>query len=130
MMETVHLDVEGMFCSACTARIEKVVSKIDGVSHVTVNLTTETGKVTFDKKRTSIDDILNKISHLGFKAKAKTGASGQQDKRKEMSSLQWQFVSAVIFTVPLAWALRSHLAWASSVYIPTIFKHPCFQFLI
>src|SRR5690625_1218907 len=130
MMETVHLDVEGMFCSACTARIEKVVSKIDGVSHVTVNLTTETGKVTFDKKRTSIDYILNKISHLGFKAKAKTDANRHQDQRKEISSLQWKFFSSVILTIPLAWAMLSHFDWATSIYIPAIFKNPFFQFLI
>src|SRR5690625_3321349 len=128
-METIHLDVEGMYCSACTARIEKVVSRVDGVAQVAVNLTTETGKVTFDKERTSIDQIINKISQLGFKAKVMVGAN-RHGKERELRRLEWDFFYSVLLTIPLAWTMLSHFEWASVIYIPALFKNPFFQFVI
>lgn len=129
-METLHLDVEGMYCSACTARIEKVVSKIEGVSEVSVNLTTEAGKVIFDSNRTSINHILNKINHLGFEAKARIERRHPQTKHEETKRLHRTFIVSVLLTIPLAWAMMSHFEWATFIYIPDIFKNPFFQFII
>src|SRR5690625_2960632 len=129
-METLHLDVEGMYCSACTARIEKVVSKIEGVSEVSVNLTTEAGKVIFDSNRTSINHILNKINHLGFEAKARIERRHPQIKHEETKRLHRNFIVSVLLTIPLAWAMMSHFEWATFIYIPDIFKNPFFQFII
>ncbi|MCL2460654.1 MAG: heavy metal translocating P-type ATPase, partial [Euryarchaeota archaeon] len=58
----------GMTCAACAARIEKVVQKIDGVSSVSVNLTTEKMTVDADESRVSMNDIIQKIEKIGYKA--------------------------------------------------------------
>src|SRR5699024_12097439 len=68
MDQTIHLDIKGMHCAACATRIEKAVSKIDGVTSIYVNLTTEKGQVTFNEHLTSIFDITHKISKIGFEA--------------------------------------------------------------
>ena len=44
MAETVQLDLEGMTCAACAARIEKTLNKVDGVE-ATVNFATERATV-------------------------------------------------------------------------------------
>src|SRR5699024_5998362 len=40
-METIELDVTGMTCAACSSRIEKVLSKQEGIEQASVNLATE-----------------------------------------------------------------------------------------
>ncbi|MFB4165011.1 cation transporter [Alteribacillus sp. JSM 102045] len=52
MEESDHSEIRGMHCAACATRIEKAVSKIEGVIDVHVNLTTEKGFFTYDKDRT------------------------------------------------------------------------------
>ena len=44
------LKISGMTCSACANRIEKVVSKMDGVKEANVNFATETLTVNYDDK--------------------------------------------------------------------------------
>ena len=41
-----HFNVTGMSCAACQARVEKVVSGLDGVENVAVNLLKNTMEVT------------------------------------------------------------------------------------
>jgi len=47
-MKKVTLKITGMTCAACSARIEKVVGKMDGVEQISVNLATEKASVSFD----------------------------------------------------------------------------------
>lgn len=42
---TVELDIEGMTCASCVGRVEAALRKVEGVSDVTVNLTTERATV-------------------------------------------------------------------------------------
>ncbi len=48
MPQSVTLDIEGMTCASCVARVEKLASKVEGVTDVAVNLANETAQVTFD----------------------------------------------------------------------------------
>src|SRR5690625_5249666 len=115
MEETSHFDIKGMHCAACATRIEKTVSKIDGVTEISVNLTTEKGRVTFHNNRTSISDIFNKINKIGFEAKKafKTNTLSNSGKRREISVLRWKFIFSALFTIPLAWSMFAHFNWAS-----------------
>ncbi|SHE66543.1 heavy metal translocating P-type ATPase [Clostridium fallax] len=62
------LKIEGMTCASCARRIEKVVSKAEGVSEASVNLASENLKVVYDEDKISLDDIVEKIDKAGFKA--------------------------------------------------------------
>lgn len=132
MDETNDLDIRGMHCAACAARIEKAVSKIEGVTNINVNLTTEKGRVTFNKNRTSISDIIQKINKIGFKAERifKNHPRPDDEKRKEMNVLGWKFMISALLTVPLAWSMFAHLDWFSFIYIPVLFTNPFFQLAI
>ncbi|MFH1063609.1 MAG: sulfite exporter TauE/SafE family protein [Candidatus Woesearchaeota archaeon] len=57
---------EGTTCGSCKKIIEKQASKVQGVKHVTFNLETEEGTVTFDDSKTDIDEILSKIEERGY----------------------------------------------------------------
>ena len=49
-MSKVDIKVTGMSCSACAARIERKVSKKDGVNSANVNFASEKLSVEFDEK--------------------------------------------------------------------------------
>lgn len=59
------LTVEGMMCEHCKARVEKVLSEIDGVSHAAADLESKTATVTLEKEIS--DDILKKaVESAGY----------------------------------------------------------------
>ena len=61
-----RVEVSGMHCAACSSRIEKVVSTMDGVKEATVNLGAETLDVSWDQSQLSYDDIKKRVADLGF----------------------------------------------------------------
>jgi len=65
---TLDLEIKGMTCASCSARIEKVISDLDGVRTMQVNLASETGVVVFDSETISKRRILEAIAGLGFEA--------------------------------------------------------------
>ncbi len=60
------LKIAGMTCAACVARIENAVGKKDGVSRASVNFATETLSVGFDEKKTTIEEIKETITKVGY----------------------------------------------------------------
>lgn len=131
MTQTSEINIRGMYCSACSSRIEKVVSKIDGVTDISVNLTTETGRVTYSRSKTCMKDIIERINKIGFQA---TNAKNKDHINKlrvnEVKEIQRKFIISVLLTTPLAWAMLAHFKWASFIPIPLIFLNPYFQFLL
>ena len=101
--------VEGMTCASCVARVEKSISKIDGVKNVSVNLATE--KATFEiDDFVSLSKIEKAVEEAGYKIileQHKTAASkakviNQSDTIKQYDKkLKFDFIFAIIFTVPI-----------------------------
>lgn len=60
------VQITGMTCSACAARIEKGLSRIEGVSRANVNLALEQATVGFDPSLTGLPQIEDKIRSLGY----------------------------------------------------------------
>ncbi len=59
------LNITGMTCAACSARIEKVLNKMDGVE-ANVNLALESAKVTIDPEKKQTEDIVARIEKIGY----------------------------------------------------------------
>lgn len=62
------LKISGMTCAACSARIERVVKKLQGVSNISVNLATEKANVEFDEEKIKLEDIKQAIAKIGYGA--------------------------------------------------------------
>lgn len=71
-MTTEKYDITGMGCAACSARIEKGLSKMEEVAEVSVNLLTNSMILTYDNSRISSDDIIAKVENLGYGAALRT----------------------------------------------------------
>ncbi|HYE68799.1 MAG TPA: heavy metal-associated domain-containing protein, partial [Anaerovoracaceae bacterium] len=62
------LKITGMTCAACSARIEKVVGKMEGVDGITVNLATEKAVVSYNPEKTALQEIKERIEKAGYGA--------------------------------------------------------------
>lgn len=64
----VELKIEGMSCEHCTARVEKALGSVVGVTSVEVVL--EPGSATVAGENVSLDDLVEAIDRVGFTATA------------------------------------------------------------
>ena len=60
--------VEGMTCAACSAAVERVTKKLDGVESANVNLATEKLNIEFDEEKLSEKEIMAAVEKAGYKA--------------------------------------------------------------
>ncbi len=67
-MQTMHFDVHGMTCGGCTGSVQRVLSKLDGVSHVDVTLSPGMATVQADPARVTARQIEKAITELGYEA--------------------------------------------------------------
>ena len=63
---SVQLKISGMTCAACSARIEKGLSKLAGVEKAAVNLASEKAVVTYDPAQINPEAMAEKIHDLGY----------------------------------------------------------------
>src|SRR5947209_808657 len=62
------LALEGMTCASCAMRIEKGLKKVPGVKDASVNLAAERADVTYDPTQTNVEQMLQKVEAVGYKA--------------------------------------------------------------
>jgi Cu+-exporting ATPase len=62
------LALEGMTCATCALRIEKGLKKVPGIIDANVNLATEQANVIYDPGQTNIEQMLQKVEAVGYKA--------------------------------------------------------------
>ena len=67
--DRLRLDVEGMTCAACSARIQRVLERTEGVSSANVNLMTNTAAVEFDPTVTGPGQLIAAVEKAGYGAR-------------------------------------------------------------
>src|SRR5690554_6442273 len=95
--------VEGMTCASCSAAVERVTRKLDGVIESNVNLATEKLNISFDHSKIRVSDIKKAIEKVGYKAKEEeiTVDIDKENKDNEIKALWKRFFISAIFTIPL-----------------------------
>lgn len=126
--EPLILDITGMTCAACSSRIEKVVSKMDGVEKVSVNLAMNRASVLYDHNRIHSREIEEKIIHLGYgvQQKSTSNKTGEESDHH----LKHNVVTSFLAAIPFMWAMAHHYEFSSNIWVPDIFLHPWFQFIL
>ncbi|WP_330892986.1 heavy metal translocating P-type ATPase [Ramlibacter alkalitolerans] len=67
---TLDLGVAGMTCASCVARVERALKKVPGVSDATVNLATESARVTFAPSEQMEAQIRRAVRNAGYEPRA------------------------------------------------------------
>lgn len=89
--------ISGMSCAACQASVQKVVSRIDGVTECDVNLITGKMNVSYDEQKTGEADFVRAVEKAGFGIAPDAPAKKEQKtEKKEKSKLPSLIVSLVL----------------------------------
>ena len=111
--------IQGMSCAACSARLEKVLSRQDGVSRANVNLSSNRARVIYDENVISRDDILAVISRAGFTGYYQESRDIEKERElreKEIKTLKRDFLISLIFALPLFSVMFLHMAHIQVFY--------------
>ena len=103
--------IEGMTCSACASRVEKVTNKMPGVENAVVNFATEKLSVSYDADSVSFGDIKAKVEKAGYKLIREDEQKVEEKKKKldEKGKLLWRLILSLIFAVPLLTITMGHM---------------------
>ncbi|WP_430600526.1 heavy metal translocating P-type ATPase [Brevibacterium sp. K72] len=109
MSREVDLDITGMTCASCSARIEKKLSRLDGVS-AEVNLPLNTAHVVIDSGL-SDDDITAAVAKAGYGATVRQAASaGPEIVDYDPRHLRPRFIGSLVLSVPII-AISMVMSW-------------------
>ena len=86
-----------MTCASCATRIEKRLTRLDGVDSCSVNFATEEAAVTYDPARVDLDDLVTAVSAAGYGAHV----HGDTAVDHEGTSLLRRLVVAAAHSIPL-----------------------------
>ncbi len=107
-MKNYNLPVEGMTCASCVTRVEKIISKFEGVQNVNVNLANE--HVTFDveNEMINLEEIAEAVRDYGYNLKIDAQVNHEQHdeisrelKDEYFDNLKKDFLLALILTLPV-----------------------------
>ena len=102
--------VEGMTCASCVARVEKSISKIEGIINVSVNLATEKATFEMDGDLATLKQIEKAVEDAGYKIDFSSTYNKTQtvpseilsDKKTEYDEeLKKDFLFAIILSIPI-----------------------------
>lgn len=129
--ESVDLNITGMTCAACSARIEKGLSRLPGVSQANVNLALETGHIEYAAGALKPSDITAKIKQMGYGAELQlTQEETTSVRERELQRKKWKWMISALLSIPLLWAMVGHFSFTSGIYVPDLFMNPWFQLIL
>lgn len=116
-MEKKTYIIEGMTCSACANRVERVVKKLDGVDSAVVNFATEKLTVDIDNEKIKEEEIRAVVEKAGYKLLRESEIKAAEKGNSESSKLLNRFIISIIFTVPLLIISMGHMV---GMPLPTV----------
>ncbi|MZK49564.1 heavy metal translocating P-type ATPase [Clostridium beijerinckii] len=123
-MKTYTFKVEGMTCSACASRVERVTKKLKGVQDSVVNLATEKLTINIDEDEIGYSEIKAAVDKAGYKL-IKEEEQVEEKKKLEASQLLLRrFIISLIFAIPLLVITMGHMLGMPLPYIIDSMMNP------
>lgn len=117
----VQYQVTGMSCAACSARVEKAVLKVPGVTSCSVNLLTNSMGVDGEAEP---EQIIAAVEAAGYGASVKKSGTAQEENAKqsfqktedpladkETPKMKKRLVASLCFLIPLMYLSMGHMMW-------------------
>ena len=135
-------DITGMSCAACSARIEKGISGMEGMQQCSVNLLKNSMTVSYDEAELDSGKIIHQVEDIGYGASLHqtqgsktTGASGRgkngaTDAAAEAAKqMKQRLIVSLVFTIPLFYISMGHMAgWPLPPWLLGARNHMIFAF--
>ena len=129
-MKKEKYSITGMTCSACSSRVEKCVSELEGAEEVSVNLLTNSMVINYDESRLRCEDIIKAVEDAGYGAEVYGSSSDKKSddkskinfKEKEIAEMKQRLIWSFIFLIPMMYISMAHM-------MHHMFKIPIPQFM-
>jgi len=113
-------NVTGMSCAACSAKVEKTVSKLAGMDKASVNLLTNSMQVEYDEKKLSSKDIIKSVVDAGYGASL-AGDTKEKAKDKSIKKTNDDAISSMKFRLKVSiifLAILMYFSMGSMIGLP------------
>ena len=135
-------DITGMSCAACSARIEKGISGMEGMQQCSVNLLKNSMTVSYDEAELDSGKIIHQVEDIGYGASLHqtqgsktTGASGRGKNgatdaaAAAAKQMKQRLIVSLVFTIPLFYISMGHMAgWPLPPWLLGARNHMIFAF--
>ena len=104
-------NIKGMSCAACSARVEKAVSKVSGVTSCSVNLLTNSMSV---EGSAADSDIIKAVKNAGYGASSIKNKEKAEDTSTEspIRPMRRRFITSLVFLLILMYFSMGHMMWS------------------
>jgi len=123
--QPIELEIDGMTCASCVARVEKALKKVTGVQQANVNLATERAWVQ-GNTQLQINDLIQAVQKAGYTAKlAEQDQNEQQGKKaSEQQQLKRDLILSLILALPVfILEMGSHMIPAFHMWVMEYIGH-------
>jgi Cu2+-exporting ATPase len=97
--------VTGMSCTSCASKVERILSNIDGVEEVTVNLIDSTASIRYNKNIINAEIMNTKLSEIGYGLIEDNGNTEQDEEEiavnKDLKRIKQKLIWSALLTLPV-----------------------------
>ncbi|MBU9714722.1 heavy metal translocating P-type ATPase [Evansella tamaricis] len=125
--------VKGMTCASCVNRVEKIIKKIDGVEHATVNLASNQAQVEVNDSSFNPQSIVERVTKLGYETSLLEDSNPESDddeQEMEITKLKRDFTYGAIVTTIVLIGSIPHMMHGWGTWVPSLLSSPLFLLLL
>ncbi len=94
--DSAYFAVSGMWCAGCAVAAEQILRNQPGIKGADVSFAAERGRIQYDPNQVDLEDVLQRLDGLGYRARLLTDAAEQQEERLQQRVLL-QLITAIAF---------------------------------
>lgn len=133
--DRVVLEIGGMKCAACSQNVEKVLSKLKGVSSANVNITTGKAQIEYNSSLVSLDEMRKAVEGIGYSASLPADRHESEDRErkereKEIRTQRNNLLISVAILIPIMLGNMRGMFPAYFGFVPEFFSDRNLLFLL
>lgn len=128
--------VTDMTCASCAARVQKTVSKLDGVVAADVNIATEKLTIQYDESKLNFHQLKTAVENAGYglieaREIENEGSRDLEQERhtRETRNMRARLITAIVFSLPILYIAMAHMIPVLKLPIPSFMSSHDFPFL-
>lgn len=116
-----ELQIDGISCQACVAKIERKLSKTNGVEKALVNISNNMANIDYDEKEIKASEIMETIEKLGYTPRKKEDLKEKDESIKNEKKLKMELLKSKIVIVLSFFIMYISMGHMLGVPLPKIF---------
>ena len=132
-----ELKIDGISCQSCIAKIERKLSRTDGVEKALVNISNNMADIEYDEKEIKASEIMKIIEKLGYTPKRREDLKDKEEALRAEKKLKSELTKskiAIVLSLILMYISMSHMFGLPVPHIiypvDHIFNYVAIQFII